>query len=104
MSDCCFKLICKKYTNYTQALRELQFEVLETCRKKLLLRMAKKLVEHDKMAHFFEPNNKEHNMITRKHNKYQIFKANTERYKNSSVIRMQSLINEEEKKTIKKRK
>ena len=37
-------------------------------------------------------------MITRNKQKYEIFKTNTERFKNSSVIRMQTLLNEEENK------
>ena len=48
-----FKLICKKYTNYQNAQKELQLEDLESRRQKLLLRMAKKSVDHEKMKHLF---------------------------------------------------
>ena len=91
------KLICKKYKNYQSALLELQLEDLETIRRKLLVRMARKSVSHEKMSHLFELNPKTHNMSTRRAEKYKIYRANTERYRNSSVIQMQHIISQNQK-------
>ena len=42
-------------------------------------------------------------MKTKKNDKFKIFKANTERYKNSSILKMQCALNEEERKQLRKK-
>ena len=49
------------------------------------------------MKHFFPPNTKDHDMITRDPNHFKVFYANTERYKNGPIIYMQNLLNTEVK-------
>ena len=47
------------------------------------------------MKSLFPLNVKKHDMKNRKKFKYKVFKVNTERYKKSSVISMQKLLNNE---------
>ena len=87
------KLICKNYTNYTDSLRKLQLESLDSRYQKLLYRFSVKSVEHEKMQHLFKPNNKTHSMKTRHPERFQVTKANNIRFQNSSIIQMQHIMN-----------
>ena len=89
------KLICKNYTNYTDSLRKLKLENLETRYQKLLYRFSIKSVKHEKMKHLFKLNNKTHDMKTRHTEHFQVIKANTERFQKSSIIQMQLNLNRE---------
>ena len=51
-----------------------------------------------KNKNLFPPNNRIHPMQVRETEHFQVFSANTERLKNSSIIYMQKLLNDEVKK------
>ena len=90
------KLILKeKYKNYEQALIKLNLDTLERRRQDLCLRFAKDGIKHNKLNDLFPTNTKEHNMKTRNNKRYQVEFANTERYKKSSIVTMQNMLNEE---------
>ena len=93
------KLVLEEnYSTYLESLQFLGLETLESRRKKLTLKFAK-----DSLAdgHFSD-------LITRKQNKkgtetrnkeyYNVTFANTERYKNSPILTMQRLLNEDKQK------
>ena len=56
--------------------------------------------ENPKIKHFFPPSTSTHPMEFRSHEHFQVLYANTERFKNSSTIYMQNILNNE----IKRRK
>jgi len=79
------KLILKQnYKNYEKALLILNLEKLENRRTKLFRK------------DLFPLNQKKHIMNNRNQEKYKVNFANTNRLKNSSVITMQKLLNEEQ--------
>ena len=51
------------------------------------------------MNDLFKLNTKKHNMQTRRPKKYEVLKANTERLKRSSMVYMQTLLNEDDRKS-----
>ena len=85
-----------KYKGYKNGLAQLDIETLEDRREELCLNFAKKCTKSDKLKHMFPLNVKSHTMETRKDEKYKVQFANTERLKNSAVIYMQNLLNENE--------
>ena len=50
------------------------------------------------MNDLFKLNTKKHNMQTRRPEKYEVLKANTEILKKSSLVSMQTLLNEDDRK------
>ena len=70
-------------------------DTLERRRQDLCLRFAKDGIKHNKLNDLFPTNTKEHNMKTRNNKRYQVEFANTERYKKSSIVTMQNMLNEE---------
>ena len=85
------KIICKNYTSYSDSLRQLDLEDLETRRLKLLSRFQAKSMQHEKMKMFFKINENTHN--TRNKEKYKVIKANTKRFQNSTIIQIQNIAN-----------
>ena len=86
----------EKYENYKHGLQSLRLETLEKRREILCLSFAKKCIKNDKVKSLFPRNSSKHKM--KKRNKRKIFKpvkANTERYKKSSIPYMVNLLNEE---------
>ena len=57
-------------------------------------------VKNPKMKGLFPPNYRTHNMTPRHHEHFQVFRANTERMKQSPIISMQKLLNENIRKKI----
>ena len=68
-------------------------------RKKLTLRFVKQSLADGKLRDLFPKRSKEHTMRTRRNEKYKVFKAHTDRYKNSPIVSMQRLLNEANQKT-----
>ena len=68
------------------------------CHQRLRLRFAKNCLKNENFSKLFPLSNSRHGMKVRDPLKYKIKKANTERYKKSSVIYMQRLLNEDCKK------
>ena len=90
------KLVLQEnYENYTSALDILQLETLESRRKFLSLKFAKSSLADGLLRDLFPIKTKAHSMKTRRKNKYKIFHANTERFKNSPVLTMQRMLNKE---------
>ena len=56
------------------------------------------------MKYLFPPNDKNHEMMTRKPEHFKIFRFNTERMRNSPVIYMQNLLNNEVRRKLEERK
>jgi len=95
------KIILKNnYQGYKEALKFLNMESLDQRREKLNLQFAKKCLKIDSMKDLFPLYDKEHDMKTRKILKFKVTKAKTERFKKSSVISMQKLLNKESKENL----
>ena len=73
-------------------------EKLSERREQLCLNFARKCVKNPKTKHMFPENIKKHNMQTRSGEKFKVYYANNERFKKSSIIYMQNLLNQEENK------
>ena len=87
-----------KYTSYENSLLKLDIENLSDRRKHLCLSFAKKCVKNEKTKHMFPQNIKKHQMETRMPEKFKVQHANTERFRKSSIIYMQHLLNDDEPK------
>ena len=88
------KLILKeKFISYKHALNVLELDSLEDRRQSLCLEFAKKCLKNEKMKSLFPKNEKNHNMLTRFTEKYEVNFANTEGLRNSPIIYMQRLLN-----------
>ena len=90
-------ILQEKYSTYQNGLAQLDMECLDSRREKLCLNFAKKCVKTDKVKHMFPINEKYHEMKTRHEEKYMVQFANTGRFKKSSIIYMQNLLNEHDK-------
>ena len=84
------------YIGYKKSLVKLEMETLEDRRKQLCLNFALKCKKNPKTSNMFPENMKVHKMITRYEEKYQVEYANTERLRNSPIVYMQNLLNENE--------
>ena len=73
----------------------LDLDTLEKRRLELCLRFARNGIKTNKLNDLFPTNYKEQNMKTRNAKKYKVELANTERYKKSSIVTMQNMLNEE---------
>ena len=86
-----------KYKSYEDSLEVLKLDSLERRRDKLTLNFAKSSLKLEKMKKLFPLNVNNHGMIKRNIDKFKVTKAKTERYKNSTVINIQKMLNEEVK-------
>ena len=89
-------MLGSKYNGYETSLTKLGIEKLSDRREQLCLNFAKKCVRNSKLTHMFPQNKKAHQMETRMPEKFKVYHANTERFKNSSIIYMQNLLNQDE--------
>ena len=89
----CKLVLGEKYNSYFEALATLNLETLKTRRQKLTLRFAKQSLADGKLRDLFPIRSKEHTMKTRRNEKYKVFKAHTDRYRNSPILTMQRLLN-----------
>ena len=85
------------YINKRKSLKDLDMETLDERREKLCLKFAKRCLRNEKTIKNFPENSKNHVMKTRKQEKYQVQYANTKRFKESALIYMQNLLNQQEK-------
>ena len=88
------------YMGYTKSLQKLDIETLAERRSQLCLSFALKCRKNPKTRDMFPENQKIHKMQTRNTERYKVEHANTERFKNSAIIYMQNLLNENELKTL----
>ena len=86
-----------RYIGYRKSLIKLEMLNLQERREQLCLQFALKCVKNPKTKHMFSYSNTTHIMQTRKHEKYLVQHANTERLKKSAIIYMQNLLNENQK-------
>ena len=94
IQKCALKIILKeKYIFYEHALETLDLECLNYRRENLCLQFAKKCLRNEKMKDLFPKNQKEHPMITRFQETYEVENAHTSRLQNSPVVYMQRLLN-----------
>ena len=90
-------ILGSKYIGYEKSLAKLGIEKLSDRRDELCLNFAKKCVKNPKTTHMFPQNVKKHHMETRIPEKFKVYHAKTERFRKSSIIYMQNLLNEDEK-------
>ena len=96
LQRCSVKIIMKNnYESYKKSLKFLNMDTLDQRREKQNLKFAKKCLKIETMKALFPLNQKKHDMKSRKTFKYKVIKAKTERYKKSSVISMQKLLNKD---------
>ena len=86
----------EKFKNYENALLLLNLDTLESRRQELILKFAQKGIKSRKLDDLFPENDKTHIMKKRTTEKYRVNFANTDRYKNSSIITMQKMLNQNE--------
>jgi hypothetical protein len=77
-----------------KSLMQLNLDSLDEIRKIFCVKFAKSGIRYEKLNDLFPTNQKEHDMKTRKAEKYNINFANTERLKKGSIITMQTYLNE----------
>ena len=63
----------------------------------MCIKFAKDGIKNGTLNDLFQINDKKHKMKTRENNNYKVTFANTDGLKNSSVITMQNLLNEDAK-------
>ena len=85
-----------KYVSYTRSLAQLGLETLSDRREALCLNFALKCTKNEKLSHMFPLNQKNHDMETRHEERYKVQFAHTNRLKNSPIIYMQKLLNQNE--------
>ena len=84
------------YKTYNEALLQLGLQNLELRRKSLTLSFAKRSLADGHFTDLFKKR-KPSNIKTRNSEYYEVSHANTERFKNSPIITMQKLFNEDKK-------
>ena len=91
------KIILKnRFQGYQNALNRLKLKTLSERREELCLNFAIKCTNNSKLSSMFPRNEKNHQVETRKYEKYKVDFAYTRRLQNSSIIHMQKLLNEHE--------
>ena len=93
------KLICPNNEAYEQNLLKLNLQTLEQRRKYLCLKFAKDNIKNDKLRDIFPENKNPNKMKTRHQEAYKVIYSNTNRLKNSSIIDMQHLLNDDHENT-----
>ena len=88
-------ILKEKYLSYEDALDILKLEPLHERREKLLLKFGKQCTTLEQTKDLFPLKQKNHAMHTRTSEKYEVAKANTKRYSDSTVPYIQRLLNKE---------
>ena len=87
-----------KFIDYPSALIKLNLETLSKRRDTLMIKFAKSSIINRKLHTFFPKRTVGTEMKTQNRDTYQITRANTERFKSSSILYMQRLLNQNEDK------
>ena len=90
-------ILQEEYRSYNEALRHLGLQNLEDRRKNLTLAFAKRSLADGHFSDLIKKRKPNNTIETRFRDFYEVTHANTERFKNSPVITMQRLLNEEKK-------
>ena len=88
-------ILGNRYIGYKKSLQKLDLQILSERRQELCLNFAKKCVKNPKTSHMFPMNIKKHQIQTRIPENFKVQYANTERFRKSSIIYMQHLLNED---------
>lgn len=83
-----------RYTTYEEALVKVNLVSLAERRHKLCLKFAKSGLRNNKLNDLLKRKNKRHTMKTRKTEKFKVEFSNTERWRKSAILYLQSLLNE----------
>ena len=89
-------ILAEKYLSYSHALNLLDLDSLSDRREQLCLSFAQKCTKNPRMKNMFPLNDKTHAMDKRSFEKYKVQHANTDRLKNSAIIYLQNMLNEQE--------
>ena len=89
-------LLGNAYSGYKKSLAKLGMDTLKNRREQLCLNFALKCRKNPKTRDMFPENKRLHTMVPRNEQKFKIYHANTERFKHSSIIYMQNLLNQNE--------
>ena len=89
-------MLGNQYIGYKQSLEKLDMDTLKERREKICLNFALKSIKNVKMKDMFPENERLHAKSLRKPERYKVDHANTERFRKSSVIYMQNLLNKYE--------
>ena len=90
------KLVLKQnYQNYPHGLLKLNLDTLADRREKMLLKFANNGIKFETFCDILREREKVHNIKTRDLEQYEVDFANTERLKNSCVIQMQKILNQD---------
>ena len=96
VQKCAVKIILPdSQHNYQYNLTKLGLSTLKNRREQLCLNFAKKCLKNSKMKDLFYNNKSIHEMKIRNKEQYNVEFANTKRLKNSPIIYMQRLLNED---------
>ena len=93
-------ILRNEYTTYEAALRKTDLKSLDERRKTLCLNFAKGCLKNPLTSDMFPLNERGTTPKTRFTEKFKVYHANTERLKNSPIIYMQNLLNEDHRRTI----
>ena len=91
----CKLILRQKYKTYDLALEELNLSFLSERRNFLCQSFANKGIINNTLSDLFPKKRRKHNMELRNNIKFKIKYAKNERFKRSSIIHMQKLLNEE---------
>ena len=86
-----------KYKDYENAKMLLDLDSLQKRRQDICLKFAKTGIKNGKLDDLFPTNEKKHKMKSREISKFKVNFANTDRLKNSSIITMQNMLNEDDR-------
>ena len=93
-------ILGKKYTSYSNALKELNIDSLQERRESLCIKFAKKCLKVNKLRKMFPKKFTMHEMSKRNFEYFRVNKTLTNRYLNSAIPQMQRMLNKEKKKEI----
>ena len=82
---------------YEETLIKLNLETLSQRRQYLCSKFANTGIKHKQLCDILPENDKQHDMETRNQEKYKVQFANTKRLKDSSIINMQNILNQEDR-------
>ena len=90
-----FQVLEENYQNYQTGLQALQLDSLEKRRKTICLNFAQTSIADGHFRDLFPMRRENHQMATRHKQKFKVFKAHTERFKNSPILTMQRMLNKQ---------
>ena len=90
-------ILGSKYNGYETSLTKLGIEKRSERREQLCLNFTKKCIRNPKLTHKFPQDEKVHQMEIRMPKKLNVYHANSERFKHSSIIYAQNLLNQDER-------